>query len=251
MGRIWMPGGGGGADLDVVTAEAKDVLAGKVIVDKDGNPLSGTMQTMSGGTYTPSTSQQRISCAEKKMTGDIIIPAFTLPSANVIKKGVTVDFYGKKVTGTWEGYTTSPFYIFNKGTWNGLSSGGMSEVDDPGDRHSLVVGSDIKFTMYMKSNYGCAARTNSMFDFTNYNYLKFVVTNPSNWAKFVQLGISNNANTRSLNAAVNPYSGTVVLNVSALKGWYYIYFVNTLSGTSSDYSGNTYVTVSQIYVSNS
>ena len=66
--------------------EAKDVLAGKVIVDKDGNPLSGTMQTMSGGTYTPSTSQQRISCAEKKMTGDIIIPAFTLPSANVIKK---------------------------------------------------------------------------------------------------------------------------------------------------------------------
>ncbi len=29
-----MPGGGGGADLDVVTAGKPDVLAGKVIVDK-------------------------------------------------------------------------------------------------------------------------------------------------------------------------------------------------------------------------
>lgn len=43
MGRIWMPGGGGGADLDAITAGAGDVLAGKVIVDKGGNPLTGTM----------------------------------------------------------------------------------------------------------------------------------------------------------------------------------------------------------------
>ena len=28
MGKIWMPGGGGGADLDVITANAGDVLAG-------------------------------------------------------------------------------------------------------------------------------------------------------------------------------------------------------------------------------
>lgn len=43
MGKIWMPGGGGGADLDVITAGAGDVLAGKVIVDKDGEPLTGTI----------------------------------------------------------------------------------------------------------------------------------------------------------------------------------------------------------------
>jgi hypothetical protein len=35
--------GGGGADLDVITAGASDVLAGKVSVDKDGNPLPGAM----------------------------------------------------------------------------------------------------------------------------------------------------------------------------------------------------------------
>jgi hypothetical protein len=43
MGKVWMPGGGGGADLDAVTAESPDVLAGKVIVDKDGEPLTGTL----------------------------------------------------------------------------------------------------------------------------------------------------------------------------------------------------------------
>lgn len=44
MGKIWMPGGGGGTDLDVITAAAGDVLKGKVIVDTDGNPLTGTLE---------------------------------------------------------------------------------------------------------------------------------------------------------------------------------------------------------------
>lgn len=43
MSKIWIPGGGSGVDLDVITAEAGDVLASKVIVDKEGNPLVGTM----------------------------------------------------------------------------------------------------------------------------------------------------------------------------------------------------------------
>jgi hypothetical protein len=49
MGNIWMPGGGSGADLDVITAGAGDVLAGKVTVDKDGNPLPGTMPNRGTG----------------------------------------------------------------------------------------------------------------------------------------------------------------------------------------------------------
>jgi len=43
MSRIWMPGGAGGADVDVVTAGAGDVLKGKVIVGPDGEPLTGTL----------------------------------------------------------------------------------------------------------------------------------------------------------------------------------------------------------------
>lgn len=45
MGRIWMPGGGGGgADLDVITAASGDVLKGAVIVGPDGEPLTGTLE---------------------------------------------------------------------------------------------------------------------------------------------------------------------------------------------------------------
>ena len=38
-----MPGGGGGADLDAVTAGANDVVAPKVIVGPDGEPISGNL----------------------------------------------------------------------------------------------------------------------------------------------------------------------------------------------------------------
>ncbi len=60
MSRIWMPGGGGGVDLDVVTALAGDVLKGKVIVGPDGEPLTGVLeltgnaadsQVLAGKTY--------------------------------------------------------------------------------------------------------------------------------------------------------------------------------------------------------
>lgn len=176
MGRIWMPGGGGGADLDVVTAEAKDVLAGKVIVDKDGNPLSGTMQTMSGGTYIPSTSQQRISCAEKKMTGDIIIPAFTLPSANVIKKGVTVDFYGKKVTGTFQGYVDDKLWIYNHGTWSNMTTPGFTSYGTSGV--PVDSGGTITFTQGNTTRIGV---TKTSIDFSGYKYLKMNVYGQKNY----------------------------------------------------------------------
>lgn len=43
MGNVFVKPGGGGADLDVVTAAPADVLAGKVIVGADGEPAAGTM----------------------------------------------------------------------------------------------------------------------------------------------------------------------------------------------------------------
>lgn len=43
MSKAIITGGGGGADLDAVTAKAPDVLSGKVIVDQEGEPLTGTM----------------------------------------------------------------------------------------------------------------------------------------------------------------------------------------------------------------
>ena len=122
MGRVLMTGGGGGGDLDVITAEADDILSGKVIVDKDGNPLTGTltlsgdagagdvlsgktfyttnpkskqtgtMGTMGGGTYTPKAAQQTVSCSGKKMTGNIVIKGDGNLTGNNI-------LYGKSIFG--------------------------------------------------------------------------------------------------------------------------------------------------------
>lgn len=55
-----MSGGGSSVDLDVITAEAGDILAGKTGIDPEGDPLPGTMpnrgavsQTLNaGGSYT-------------------------------------------------------------------------------------------------------------------------------------------------------------------------------------------------------
>lgn len=105
MGKVTMAGTGGSADLDVITAAANDVLAGKVIVGPDGEPLTGTlaltgtaadsqvlagqtyyntdakskrtgtMLTMGGQTITPGAAQQTVSCAGKYMTGNIVVQA--------------------------------------------------------------------------------------------------------------------------------------------------------------------------------
>ena len=55
-------------------AGASDVLSGKTFYTT--NPKSkqtGTMGTMGGGTYTPKAAQQTVSCSGKKMTGNIVI----------------------------------------------------------------------------------------------------------------------------------------------------------------------------------
>ncbi len=89
---IWLPGGGG-ADVDVVTAEAGDVLEGKVIVGPDGEPLTGTLalsgnaadsQVLSGQTYyntdaktkrTGSMSNQGAWTSRLGANGKVTIPA--------------------------------------------------------------------------------------------------------------------------------------------------------------------------------
>lgn len=122
MGQVLMIGGSGGIDLDVVSAAADDVLSGKVIVGADGEPLTGTltlsgdagagdvlsgktfyttnpkskqtgtMGMMSGGTYTPNTAQQTVSCSGKKMTGNIVIKGDGNLTGNNI-------LYGKSIFG--------------------------------------------------------------------------------------------------------------------------------------------------------
>ena len=59
----------GGADLDVITAAASDVRKGKVIVDRDGNPLTGTMAEKGAATYYGQNYDQVIA-ANQYLTGN-------------------------------------------------------------------------------------------------------------------------------------------------------------------------------------
>ena len=216
MGRIWLPGGAGGADLDVITAGAGDVLSGKVIVDKEGEPLAGTLTltgtaadshvlagqtyyntdaktkrtggmanrgavsqalnaggsytipagyhngagkvtanslasqtsanaaaghilsgktawvngakvtgniaSLAGQTVTPGASAKTVSCSGKYMTGNVTVSAVSNLTAANIKKGVTVG----GVVGTYEGYASSPLYLFRNGTWSNLQTTGVT-----------------------------------------------------------------------------------------------------------------------------
>ena len=115
--------GGGGSDTSVVTASAADVLAGKVIVDADGNEVTGTMtnngavsQTLDTSTTsynipagyhngsgkvsiatetktaTPSTSEQTITPSSGKVLSSVTVNA--MPTATQATPSITVSSEG-------------------------------------------------------------------------------------------------------------------------------------------------------------
>ena len=67
------PGGGGGTDLDVITASAGDVLPGKTFVGKEGEPIAGTMPVQGGSTISPGTSNKTLVVAGRYVNGNIVV----------------------------------------------------------------------------------------------------------------------------------------------------------------------------------
>lgn len=107
MGKILMPGGGGGVDLDVITAGAEDVLAGKVIVDKNGEPLTGTMADQGNWNFSELVAGSAVTVPGGKHGGGGKVTAKSLASqtpgtsaAGHILAGRTAWVNGSKITGT-------------------------------------------------------------------------------------------------------------------------------------------------------
>ncbi len=313
-GRIWIPGGGGGADLDVVTAGAEHILTGKTIVNKEGNPLAGTMPdktgtaltvstngktlipkgyhdgtkyatntqaTMAGGTKTPTTSQQTIACNGKLMTSNIVIPAFTLPAASSIKKGVTVTIYGKSVTGTFEGYVTSPTYLLNgSNTWANLQTTGVTCTSYPSwfancdytskgtyrDEGDSWISLGCQGNSSTNQSGVIICRLNQTVNLSSYKYIKWSTT-LSCWKKgtlTAYLGVSTSSSVTSVSSLSSKYSysvsctstseaessaATMISDVSSLSGNYYIYFALNISFTSSDATAS--LSGSKLWLANS
>ncbi len=194
MGRVLMTGGGGGADLDVITAEADDILSGKVIVDKDGNPLTGTltlsgdagagdvlsgktfyttnpkskqtgtMGTMGGGTYTPKAAQQTVSCSGKKMTGDIVIKGDGNLVAGNILNGKSIFGVAGNVRkyATWEGSINTS----GSGTFTYIGNNGSTYLP-------YIAKSGFGFTPLSVTAYTYYSNGISFTGFDGYNYFVY------------------------------------------------------------------------------
>lgn len=280
MSKIWIPGSGGGADLDVTTAQAEDILAGKVIVDPDGEPLTGTMPNngaaskvlpingsytipvgyhngsgkvtqsipvQGGSTTIPGTANKTIVAANRYVNGNIIVAGDPNLQAGNIKKGVSI--FGK--TGTFEGYTTSPLYLFNNGNWGGLQTTRATKISSyaSGDCDKLL---SNKF-VWGHTGYGSGSivtmamwRLNQSFNLSQYKYIKVVqcsvtanevfgFSSGTYQDGYVCVGVATSAitstnapssitGTPSGLAAYKSGTGTVVLDVSNLNGNYWICF---------------------------
>lgn len=248
MGTIWMPGGGGGADTSIVTATAEDVLAPKVIVGPDGEPIDGTMVNNGAvshslpinGTYPipkgyhdgngkvsqsipvqggsnniPTTAQKLIVAAGRYVNQNIYIagdPNFT--EAN-IKKGVTI--WGK--TGTHSGYVPSATDLYlrgnNKSGWqvyNNTASFDTGQITL--EEAHLGIFATVNFAGYTRLN----------FEF----YKSRVTSYPSYVKLFTERTVVDGKEIAEV--SVNNIVGnqTVGLNISALQQsriWY-VYFLH-------------------------
>ena len=122
MARAILLSVGGAADLRQVTALASDVLEGKVIVDANGNPLTGTMPDQSGWEYNNLPAGQSVNIPEGYHDGSEYVKAQPLSSqtfgtgtAEDVLEGETVWVNGEQINGE----------MANNGAFNyTLSAGG-------------------------------------------------------------------------------------------------------------------------------
>lgn len=251
MSKIWIPGGGGGVDLDVTTAQAGDILAGKVIVGPDGEPLTGTMPNRGAvsqvlpinGSYTipagyhngsgkvtqsiptrgaatiiPSTANQTAISAGYYASGNVIVAGDPNLQAGNIKKGARI--FG--VTGTFEGLVTSPYYLWRRGSFQNGQSMSFGRGDN-------ITGA----ALYIISG----SYFNNFVDLTNHRYLKTVVKGASRGGD-VSIYVQNPSNGNTV-ATLKVYAGaeneiTGYLDISSLRGQYKIFLSFAVWGSRAE-----------------
>ncbi|WP_125140619.1 hypothetical protein [Clostridium transplantifaecale] len=246
-------GGTAGTYKGLGSAAASQVLSGATFSTASLSNASGTMPNYSGytstGNYVSSTFRSATSgyvyaspgATGYYSTGSYLrIPASNLTAAN-IKKGVSI----MGIIGSFEGYVSSPLYLYKNGVWSNLSTPGLSSINADGYWRELRNYSGY-FELYCRSALSTAtpamARLNQIVDLTNYNYIKATVTNDA-YAIF-RMGISTSDSVTSTSALsnvttkTNTGNSTVIVNVSAISGGRYIYF-------SLNSDGET--TVSDVY----
>ena len=219
-----------------------DSAAGHILAGRtawvNGSKITGTIPSQAGGTLTPSTSAVTASCANKYMTGNYTIPAFTLPPANAIRKGYSYTLYGKTVTGTLEQWLSSPADVTGNETGAtkiGTSTGFFSWITSP-----------KSINVFCGSNGGSTlGRLNTAVNVSSYKYLKLFVPrayDKSGSQYYTKVGISLQADGSGVtygaevlaNSTVTNFN--VILDVTNYNGMYFIY-VSVRSASTTKNNG--------------
>ena len=183
--------------------------------------------------------------------------------------GLTADKLKKNVSimgliGSFEGYVSSPLYLFNNGTWSGLQTTGWQGdgADVSGGRKFRVSWASASGSSYSTDQ--CCLR--QLFNLTDYKYIKVTTTEAAQdyYVAPAVIAISptyNNgtaivySNTGNINTSaytkgvVGPDAfGTAILDVSNITGSYYIYV--GMRYHLSGYNGNYGIKISQLYLTN-
>lgn len=163
------------------------------------------------------------------------------------------------ITGSFEGYVTSPLYLYNKGTWNGLQTTGFTVVD--GTENYIEAEGNIRFTCSGIGNKYVVARSNSPFLFSGRSYLKLnmSVSRLMYYENKVYIGLSPNpsltkASISSLSAKIivdtEQDTGTInIIPISSISGNHYVY-VAIINGPSGASGTTQTVSIDQIFVTN-
>ncbi|NBI73783.1 hypothetical protein D3Z50_22760, partial [Clostridiaceae bacterium] len=196
----------------------------------NGAKVTGNIASQAGQTVAPGASAKTVTCSGKYMTGNITVSAVSNLTAANIRKGVTVG----GVAGTYEGYASSPLYLFRNGTWSNLQTTGMTKTI--GYDNVKVADGVLYIYTDVRGSTGMA-RLNQIFNLTNYKYIKAKIKSGSTRG---QIGIGTTAGITAL-ASLTKYSegiasGVAILDISSVSGNYYIYLTATYTS-----SGNTAV----------
>ena len=159
------------------------------------------------------------------------------------------------ITGTFEGFVTSPLYVYNNGTFSNVQTSGVtlnytsnstygSCVDYSG--YIMISGGNTR----LGSQVDVIGRFISSINLSSYTRLT-IIGYSNSMGGTLWLGVSNNSSlTVSSQFTVSSSTSSPVtslsLNISNLSGMYYIYFAIK----SNTYKVMTYY-IQQIYLSNS
>lgn len=141
------------------------------------------------------------------------------------------------IIGSFEGYTTSPLYLFNNGIWNGLQITGVVKTAEQnmGNGKTFIKisstnqGKTVIDLSASTAQYWVLGRLNQSINLSTYNFIRLKINAHNfdrNYPSYGILGISDNPNLTSTSfiAQIRFFESDVLLDISSVAGNYYIYF---------------------------